>query len=72
MRRAFATANAESMNLFALQSLMQHKSLETTKGYVNMARQLNRPVQNLFVPTLRRRGDGNDSDVTGEKQRLAK
>ena len=56
LRRGFATANAASMNLFELQGLMQHKSLETTKGYVSMAGQLNKAVQRLFVPTLPRVG----------------
>ncbi|WP_083842885.1 site-specific integrase [Schlesneria paludicola] len=53
MRRGFATLNAESMDLFELQKLMQHKSLETTRGYVNMAKRLNRAVSNLFVPEIR-------------------
>ena len=52
LRRGFATANAASMNLFELQSLMQHKSLTTTQGYVSMAGQLNKAVQRLFVPSL--------------------
>lgn len=56
LRRGFASANAASMNLFELQGLMQHKSLETTKGYVSMAGQLNKAVQRLFVPTLPRVG----------------
>jgi integrase len=51
-RRGFATLNASSMNLFELQSLMQHQSIETTKGYVNMAEQLNKTVQRSFVPSL--------------------
>lgn len=54
LRRGFATVNAASMNLFELQGLMQHKSLTTTQGYVNMANQLNRSVANLFVPPLPR------------------
>ena len=56
LRRGFATANAASMNLFELQSLMQHKSLATTQGYVAMAGQLNRSVQRLFVPSIPRIG----------------
>jgi|GEM_PF-631671 len=52
LRRGFAALNAAGMDLFQLQSLMQHKSLETTRGYVNMANQLNTVVGNLFVPTL--------------------
>jgi integrase len=53
LRRGFATVNAASMNLFELQGLMQHQSLATTKGYVNMAGRLNKAVSNLFVPDLR-------------------
>ena len=52
LRRGFATINATSMNLFELQGLMQHQSLTTTQGYVNMAGQLNKAVQRLFVPSL--------------------
>ncbi len=52
LRRGFATVNAASMNLFELQGLMQHKSLETTRGYVNMAAGLNKAVGNLFVPSI--------------------
>lgn len=54
LRRAFATLNASSMNLFELQQLMQHRSLTTTQSYVNMAQQLNRAVSNLFVPDIHR------------------
>jgi len=53
LRRGFATANAASMNLFELQGLMQHKSLTTTQGYINMANKLNKAVSTLFVPELR-------------------
>ena len=52
LRRGFATVNAASMNLFELQALMQHQSIETTKGYINMAGQLNKPISRLFVPKL--------------------
>lgn len=36
----------------ALQALMQHRDYQTTQRYINMARQLNPAVQNLYVPTL--------------------
>ncbi len=49
-RRGYATNNAALMDLFTLQQLMQHKSLETTREYVSMALRLKEPVQNLFVP----------------------
>jgi integrase len=51
-RRAFATMNAERMTADALQSLMQHKAYATTQKYVNLSRQLNAAVQNLYVPEL--------------------
>ncbi|WP_373653370.1 tyrosine-type recombinase/integrase [Schlesneria sp. DSM 10557] len=57
IRRGFATMNGDEMDLFQLQALMQHKSLETTKGYVNMARRLKKPVDNLFVPPNLRSGE---------------
>lgn len=50
LRRGFATMNAGSMDLFELQGLMQHKTLETTRKYVNMAKRYNETVKNLFVP----------------------
>ncbi|WP_397569068.1 tyrosine-type recombinase/integrase [Schlesneria sp. T3-172] len=50
LRRGFATMNAATMNLFELQGLMQHKSLETTRNYVNMAKGYEETVKNLFVP----------------------
>jgi integrase len=52
LRRAFATMNAATLTPDALQHLMQHRDYQTTQRYINMARQLNPAVQNLFVPTL--------------------
>lgn len=52
LRRGFATANASALNLFELQRLMQHQSLETTKGYVGMAKRASNTSSVLFVPTL--------------------
>ena len=52
LRRGFATMNADSMDLFELQGLMQHKSLETTKLYVNMTKRRAKPVSNLYVPAI--------------------
>lgn len=52
LRRVFATQNAGEMDLFELQALMQHRSLETTKLYVNMAKRLNKVVDGLFVPDV--------------------
>lgn len=51
-RRAFATMNAATLTPDALQALMQHKDYQTTQRYINMARQLNPAVANLFVPEL--------------------
>jgi integrase len=51
-RRAFATMNAATLTPDALQALMQHKDYQTTQRYINMARQLNPAVQNLYVPEL--------------------
>jgi integrase len=53
LRRAFATMNADKLTPDALQTLMQHKDYQTTQRYINMARQLNPAVQNLFVPELK-------------------
>jgi hypothetical protein len=36
----------------ALQFLMQHQDYKTTQRYINMARQLNPALQNLYVPDL--------------------
>lgn len=54
LRRGFATANADTMDLLQLQELMQHKSLKTTQIYVSMAKRLNQPVANLLVPEMKR------------------
>lgn len=52
LRRAFATLNAAELDLFTLQRLMQHKNLETTKLYVNMASRLKPAVEGLYVPDV--------------------
>ncbi len=54
LRRGFATENATAMDLFELQALMQHKSLETTRGYVSMTNRLNTAVEGLYVPDVLR------------------
>ncbi|MDZ4687602.1 MAG: tyrosine-type recombinase/integrase [Planctomycetaceae bacterium] len=54
LRRGFATLNAAGMDLFQLQALMQHRSLDTTRRYVNMATRLNKAVDGLFVPNVTR------------------
>lgn len=54
LRRAFATLNADRMTGDALQVLMRHKSYDTTKRYISVARQLNAAVESLYVPDLGR------------------
>lgn len=52
LRRAFATLNAERITGDALQALMRHQSSETTRRYINVAKQLNRAVADLYQPQL--------------------
>lgn len=54
LRRAFATLNADRLTADALQALMQHKSYTTTQRYINMGRQLNTAVEQLYVPPVNR------------------
>jgi hypothetical protein len=44
---------ADKLTPDALQALMQHKDYQTTQRYINLARQLNPALQNLFVPDVR-------------------
>ena len=44
--------NAGQLSPDALQALMQHRDYETTRRYINLARQMNPAVQNLYVPRL--------------------
>ena len=55
LRRAFATMNAPTLSADALQSLMRHKSYATTQRYINMTGQLNRAVEDLYVPDVLKR-----------------
>lgn len=57
-RRAFATANAESLTGDALQALMRHKSYSTTQRYINIGRQLGNAVDALHVPAVLRKANG--------------
>lgn len=52
LRRGFATINAEHLDLFELQKLMQHKTLETTRKYVEMSQRLRPAVNKIQVPNL--------------------
>lgn len=54
LRRGFASNNAANLDLFELQMLMQHKSLETTKRYVSMAHRSD-TVLKLKVPNIKRK-----------------
>ncbi len=57
LRRAFATVNAETLSVNALQRLMRHKSYLTTKRYINMAEQATKAVDQLHVPDVLRNGE---------------
>lgn len=52
------TTHAETLTADALQALMRHKSYQTTQRYINMARQLNRAVDALHVPDVRKNAAG--------------
>lgn len=52
LRRAFAICNADRLSADALQAMMRHKSYQTTQPYINMANQLNRAANELFVPDV--------------------
>jgi len=52
LRRAFATENAPRLTASALQSLMRHKSFQTTQLYISMAPQLDDAVRALHTPIL--------------------
>ena len=56
-RRAFATCNAEKLSADALQSMMRHKSYQTTKRYINATKQLTRTADALYVPEALRTND---------------
>ena len=57
LRRAFATSNAEQLTADALQTLMRHKSYLTTQKYINMGKQIDKAVENLFVPDVLRKSE---------------
>ena len=54
LRRAFASENEATLSANALQKLMRHKSYTTTKWYINMARQITKAVDKLYVPDVLR------------------
>lgn len=57
LRRAFASVNASRMTADALQKLMRHKSYQTTQVYIDVARQIDDAVANLYVPEFLRKKD---------------
>ena len=59
LRRAFATSNAAQLTPDALQKLMRHKSYTTTQKYINMAKQIDNAVGNLFVPDVLKEADND-------------
>jgi integrase len=52
LRRAFATMNADKLTPDALQTLMRHKSYQTTQVYINLTRQMDAAVNSLHVPDI--------------------
>ena len=52
LRRAFATMNAARLSADQLQTLMRHKSYQTTQRYINMANQIDEAVVKLHVPDV--------------------
>jgi integrase len=58
LRRAFATMNADKLSPDALQTLMRHRSYQTTQVYINMARQMDAAVASLHVPEVLKKGMG--------------
>jgi integrase len=52
LRRAFATMNADKLTPDALQTLMRHKSYQTTQVYINLARQMDAAIASLHVPDV--------------------
>lgn len=59
LRRAFATQNAPKLSASALQSLMRHKSFQTTQLYINMSKQLDDAVEALHTPMLPKTASSN-------------
>jgi len=53
IRRGCATANADRLDIFELQTLMQHTNINTTRKYVAMGRKIKSAINNkLLVPNL--------------------
>ena len=61
LRQGFATLNA-GIDVFRLPALMQHKSLEITNLYVNMARSLHTTVDGPFVPNITAAGSNRKAE----------
>lgn len=52
LRHGFATANQGSYDLKVLQSMMRHKSSQTTQRYMNIETWVRRTSKDLFVPSV--------------------
>ena len=59
LQRAFATSNAEQLTADALQTLMRHKSYLTTQKYINMSKQVDKAIDQLFVPDILKGADND-------------
>ncbi len=55
LRFAFATMNRDAFSLKVLQSLMRHRSDQTTRKYINVEDDVQRTADRLFVPDVLRR-----------------
>ncbi len=64
MRRAFATLNAAHMTAETLQHLMQHKSYQTTQGYIQYAGDASPMLPKLFVPDIQPRQPPRDEQAS--------
>lgn len=59
LRRAFASMHANRLSTEALQLLMRHKSYETTRRYINLARQTDEVVAQLACAGILAIGRGS-------------
>jgi site-specific recombinase XerD len=58
LRYGFGTLNQGMYELKVLQSMMRHKSSQTTQRYMNIETQVKRTAQNLFVPDVLKAASG--------------
>ena len=55
MRQAYATENCDRMPLPVLQRKMRHKDIQTTMRYVEMARNMRKATDSVYVPGFLKR-----------------